>query len=187
MVEIQIHPVQWEQMKLSLAHIKNGVPKVLVPSINRALASGRTVVKREIRETYTIKAKDIPVAMNKATYANATGNIEVKQGMLGLDKFRVRPSGFSSGRTGKKQRPIFAQVKKGKGGIIKSAFWIPQGGPYSRIGPSRFPIFKIATISAAIMASQPTVGPKVNRKMGEVLDKRLVHEMNRILAGAKKP
>jgi hypothetical protein len=181
MVAMDIGAKDIARLHRVLDHIKNGVPKVLAPAINRALAKGRTTVKREIRKDYTIKAKDIPIAVRRASYGSLNGEIKIQQGMLGLDKFNVRPRGVQHG---KKRRPIFAQVKKGGGGIIQSAFYIPQGGPYSRIGPSRFPILKLATIGAAIMASQPNVGPQVNKDMGDTLAKRIDHEMKRVLAGA---
>jgi hypothetical protein len=181
MVAIEIHSGQMAKLREKLAHIEKGVPRVLVPAVNRALASGKTVISREIRAHYVIKAKDIPMTITRATYGTIGGSIRISQGMLPLDKFNVRPRGV---QRRKKKRPIFAQVKKGGGGIIKSAFYIPSGGPYSRIGPSRFPIFKLATISAAIMATQPSVGPAANKKMGETLDKRIDHELKRVLAGA---
>jgi hypothetical protein len=181
MVAIEIHSGAMGQLAAKLAHIEKGVPKVLVPAINRALASGKTVVKREIREDYTIKAKDIPATVQRATYGNLNGSIKISQGMMPLDHFNVRPRGV---QRRKKKRPIWAQVKKGGGGFIGSAFYIPSGGPYSRIGRERFPIYKLATISAAIMATQPAVGPEVNKKMGDTLDKRIDHELKRVLAGA---
>lgn len=181
MVAIEIHTGQMARLEGKLTRIKNGVPKVLVPAINRALASGKTVVKREIREDYTIKAKDIPATVQRASYGNLTGSITISQGMLPLEKFNVRPRGVQRRKV---KRPIFAQVKKGGGGFIPHAFFIPSGGPYSRIGPERFPIYKLSTISAAIMATQPAVGPAVNKKMGDTLDKRIDHELKRVLAGA---
>jgi hypothetical protein len=181
MVAIQIHSGEMAKLTAKLTRIKNGVPRVVVPAVNRALASGKTVISREIRAHYTIKQKDIPMTVSRASYGSLGGSIRISQGMLPLDKFNVRPRGV---QRRKNKRPIFAQVKKGGGGIIKSAFYIPSGGPYSRIGPSRFPIFKLATISAAIMATQPSVGPAANKKMGDTLDKRLDHELRRVLNGA---
>jgi hypothetical protein len=178
MLSISIDTSQLRKVERTVANIKNGVPKVLAPAINRALASGRTVVRREIREDYVIKQKDIPVAVHRATYGKLSGKLQISQGMLPLDKFQVRPRGV---QRRKKKRLIFARVKKGRGGYLKHAFYIPSGGPYQRIGPERHPIFKLATISAAIMATQPQVGPEVNKKMGDTLAKRIDHELVRVL------
>jgi hypothetical protein len=185
MVALNIDTRQLDKLQRKLQSIEKGVPKALVPAINRALARGKTVVKRQIRKEYLIKAKDIPVAVNKATRATLAGAVTVQQGMLGLDKFRVRPRGYSTHK-GHRRRELYAQVKRGGGGVIPSAFYIPSGGPYRRISPSRHPIFKLKTIGAAIMASQPAVGPEVQKEMGDTLAKRIDHEMERVLARSYK-
>jgi hypothetical protein len=180
-VAIQIDAKQMAKLQRVVGDIKLGVPKVLAPAINRALASGKTVVSREIRKEYLIKAKDIPAVVTRASYGRLSGQIRIDQGMLHLDRFKVHPRGISR----KNKRGVHAQVKRsGGGGWIQHAFNIPSGGPYARIGPSRHPIFKLATISAAIMATQPTVGPEVNKKMGDTLAKRIDHEIERVLARA---
>lgn len=181
MVALKIDTRQLAKLQRTVGHIKDGVPKALVPAINRALDKGKTTVKREIRKEYTIKSKDIPVAVHRANRGTLSGAVKIQQGMLPLDKFNVRPRGVQRRKV---KRPIFAQVKKGGGGIIQGAFYIPQGGPYSRIGPDRFPIYKLATIGAAIMASQPAVGPEVNKQMGDTLAKRIDHEIKRVMASA---
>lgn len=180
MIGITITP-HLEKAQRALAHIKNGVPRALAPAINRALASGKTAVKREIRKQYLIKAKDIPMTVQRANYGNLGGSIVIKDGMLPLEKFNVRPRGVQKR---KNRSLVFAQVKKGGGGTLKSGFMIPRGGPYSRIGPERHPIFLMKTIGAAIMASQPAVGPVANQRMGDQLAKRVDHEIQRVLAGA---
>jgi hypothetical protein len=176
-VEIQVGPGDMAELVRRVADIKNGVPKVLVPAINRALAAGRTTIRREIRKEYTIKQKDIPVRLKKASYANVGGSIIIESGMLPLDHFKVTPRGYR-----KRKRPLYAQVKKTGGGFLPGSFYIPRGGPYRRIGPSRHPIFLLRTIGAAIMASQPTVGPEANKAMGDTLAKRVDHELERVLA-----
>jgi hypothetical protein len=180
-VALTIHSGQLQKLQRVLGHIKNGVPRAVVPAINRSLSSGRTVVKREIRKEYLIKAKDIPTTIRRATYGSLSGQIRIEQGMLPLSNFKVVPRGI---QRRKNKRPLFAQVKKGGGGVIKSAFFIPGGGPYSRIGPSRHPIYLLKTISAAIMATQPSVGPAANKAMGDTFAKRIDHEMKRVLASA---
>jgi hypothetical protein len=176
-----------QQLVRTVEHIKNGVPRVLVPAINRALAKGRTEVKKEIRKLYMIKASNIPVAVERASYFSGTGGVSgavtVHQGMLDLNKFRFNP-------TTPAKRPLYAQVKRGGGGIIASGFTAAMDsgyvGPFVRKGASRLPVKKLLTISAAIMASQPTVGLAVNKAMGDTLDKRMDHELKRVLAKGGK-
>jgi hypothetical protein len=178
MVSIQIDSRQLAKLERAVKHIRNGVPRALVPAVNRALAKGRTEVRREIRKVYVIKQKDIPITIRRATYNSIEGEVRLEQSMLTLDKFRHR------GGTGRKQ--LWAQVKKGGGGFIPRGF-IPfrfSGVPFRRTGDSRLPIKRILAIGAPIMASQPTVGPVVNKAMGDTLAVRIDHEMNRVMASA---
>jgi hypothetical protein len=183
MVAIQIDASQLKRLTRAVKNIATDVPKVLAPAINRALDKGRTTVKREIRKRYLIKAKDIPIAVRGASTGNLNGAIVIRQGMLELNKFKVSPRGIT---TRKRVGGIFAQVKVGGGGKMPDAF-IPAGvgyvGPFIRAaGAGRLPMHKLLTIGAPIMATQPGVGPEVNKQMGDTLAKRIDHELQRVLA-----
>ena len=183
MVIVEIDTRQIGKATRALGHIKNGVPRALVPAINRSLSSGRTTLKREIRKNYLIKAKDIPITMRGANYGHLGGDLRIKQGMLELGKFKVKPRGM---QRRKAKKPITVQVKVSGGGkLLRHAFMtdaLNYAGPYQRKGKSRLPIKALLTIGAPIMASQPTVGPAVNKSMGDTLDKRIDHEIKRVLA-----
>lgn len=182
MIALQVDTRQLAKLQKALANIKNGVPRALAPAINRALDKGRTTVKREIRKEYLIKAGDIPIAVQGASQGNLNGQIVVASGMLPLDRFQVRPRGVA-------RRPVgglYAQVKKGSGGNISDAFNIPGKVAFRRRGSSRLPIKRLYTIGAAIMASQPNVGPEVNKQMALTLARRIDHELKRVLASAGK-
>lgn len=211
MVAINIDGRQMAKLQRTLRNIEKGVPKAMVPAINRALAKGKTTVKREIRKEYLIKAKDIPVAVKRATRGNLNGSVSVQQGMLPLSKFKFRPKqpfnlrGWYAKQTGvsitphpdterkvvrRRNVPVFAQVKRSGGGVIPGAF-VPAGikpiGPFVRVaGAKRLPIKRLMTIGAAIMASQPSVGPEVQKQMTDTLAKRLDHEMKRVLDRSHK-
>jgi|SRR5262252_5048651 len=173
---------QMKQLTKALADIKDGVPKVIVPAINRALASGQTTVRREIRKIYLIKQKDIPTKLHRARYASPTGHVRIDQGMLTADKFVYRPKVRTARR-----RDLFVQIKKTGGGVVKRGFVTNRmgEGPFQRRSAApRLPIRKVVAIGAAIMASQPTVGPAANEVMGDTLAKRIDHELKRVLASA---
>jgi len=168
-----------------LLDIKNGVPRVLAPAINRSLSAGKTSVKREIRKTYAIKAKDIPATVHNATRASLEGKLVIQQGMIDLNKFPFRPRQPNTGRM------LNVEVKRGKRRDIPHGFVqrMPNSGylgPFIRKGKARLPIRKLTTISAAIMAAQPSVVPVVEMVMTDTLDKRLDHELERVLASAGK-
>jgi hypothetical protein len=180
-VEIKIDSSQIMKMLQTLSHIKNGVPRALVPAINRALSSGQTTIKREIRKEYLIKAKDIPTKLHRASYAAIGGEIRIDQGMLDATKFFYRPKV----RT-RRQKPLFLQIKKAGGGAIIQRGFITSGGALfqRRSTAPRLPIRKLITIGASIMASQPKVGPAANKAIGDTFAKRIDHEIKRVLASA---
>jgi hypothetical protein len=189
MVEIDIDATQLKQLQKTLLGIKDGVPRVVVPAINRSLYSGQTTIKREIRKVYTIKYSDIPTKVQPAKRSPATGeaggSVTVQQGMLELNKFAFTP------RNPGTRRVMYVTVKKGRRRPIPHAFTqrMPGSGylgPFLRKGPARLPIKKLMTIGAPIMATQPTVGPAVAKEMGDTLDRRLDHELQRVLNSAGK-
>jgi hypothetical protein len=173
---IIIDASQLKKLQRALGHIKNGVPRAIVPAVNRALASGKTAVTREIRKEYLIKQKDIPIKIDRANYGTLGGSIIVHSGMLPLGKFKI--TGGFGGR-----KLLHAQVKKGGGGDIRRGFML-SGSPFVRRGTSRLPIKKLMTIGAPIMASQPNVGPAANKAIGDAFAKRIDHEMIRVLNSA---
>jgi hypothetical protein len=185
MVQIVVNAGQLRRLEGALRGIKDGVPRALAPAINRALDRGRTVIKREIRKEYVIKAGDIPIRVKGANRSTLSGQIIIKQGMLDLNKFIYSPR-FPV--FGKRRRPVFIQVRVGGGGTRSDAFvaTMPSGytGPFARKGPSRLPVKKLLSIGAPIMAGQPSVGPAANEAMGDALAKRIDHEMKRVLASA---
>jgi len=178
---IEIDTKQLEHLRSAVKHIKDGVPRVVTPAVNRALSSGQTAVRREIRKVYVIKQKDIPTKVHRATRATMKGEIRIEQGMLGAEKFIYRPM-FRT----KRRRPLYVQIKKAGGGYVKRGFVADAlKGPYQRTTTERLPIRKIITIGAPIMASQPNVGPAASKAMGDTLAKRLDHELQRVLNTAQ--
>jgi hypothetical protein len=180
---------QMAKLQQAVGHIKDGVPRVLAASVNRALSTGKSVVKKEIRKMYLIKAKDIPIAVERATFARPKGAIIIRQGMLPLAKFPFTPHTVSR-RT--RRRPLFAKVRKGGGGIIRTGFVAAMTtghvAPFKRVGQSRLPIKAILTVGAPIMATQPQVGPAASKAMGDTMAKRIDHEIIRVMnrEGGKK-
>jgi hypothetical protein len=183
MVALQIDARQMRKLERSLSNIKDGVPRALAPAINRALDKGRTEVRRGIRAEYLIKQKDIPIKVHGANQSRLSGQIVITDKMMALGKFKVTPKGV-----GGRRRVLHAQVKKkGGGGYLPHAFNVNTGGyigPFERKGAARLPIRRLLSISAPIMASQPAVGPVVNKAMGDTLAKRIDHEINRVMASA---
>jgi hypothetical protein len=182
MVAIQIDARELQKLQKQIAHIKGAVPRATSIAVNRALNKGRTEVKREIRKIYEIKAKDIPVQVVGASVVRPYGYVTLKQGMLDLNKFKVQPKGVQHKTP---RRPIKATVRRGRGGMIAHGFVaaMPSGytGPFVRVGKSRHPIRKLLAISSAIMASQPSVAPAVEKAMTDTMALSMNQQIKRIL------
>jgi len=188
MVEIELDASAMLKLSKALDGIKNGVPRVLAPSINRSLNHGRTVIKREIRKDYTIKARDIPTVMHYATRERLGGAITIRSGMLDLMKFKVRPDmpPRQSGVAVANRRMVHAEVRVGRGGNLPHAFVarMPNAvvGVFSRVGKARLPIKRRLAIGAPIMASQPHVQDAAGKAMQETLIKRINSQVERLLS-----
>jgi len=187
MVSINIDAKQMEQMAKQVAHIKDGVPRVMAAAINRALSKGKTVVKKEIRKVYMIKARDIPIAVVRATFTRMNGHVLIQSGMLPLSDFPHTPRVRTARTSGK---PIKVTVKKGQGGKLRTGFLttFKSGhiGIYKRIGKEPLPIQELRSIGAPIMAAQPQVGPAASKAISETFAQRLDHEIKRVLAREAK-
>jgi hypothetical protein len=184
MVEIELDPSAVRKLINTVGFIKDGVPKVLLPAMNRTLNHGRTVLSRAIREDYTIKAKDIPVRVKYPNLSRLAGSVYIQQGMLGLEKFKHTPKDPP-----KHPRMVHAEVRIGRGGNIPHAFVakMPNGfvGIFTRVGKARLPIKRRLAIGASIMASQPHVRTKTGLAMRDMLIKRVNHEVDRVLQRAQ--
>jgi hypothetical protein len=183
---LTIDTKQLQMVERATRSIRNGTQKVLAPAINRALSSGQTAVRREIRKVYVIKQKDIPTKLHRANYSSLQGTIAITSGMLGVDKFYYSPLFPPAAGSGKRKKQLFVRIKKGGGGFVKRGFSTNvKGGPYQRRSEApRLPIRKLLAIGAPIMASQPAVSSAALTTMGDTLAKRIDHELQRVLASA---
>ena len=189
MVALTISGEQMDRLTKSLGKIRDGVPKALAAAINRTLNKGRTEIKRAIRKDYVIKAKDIPAKIKGASRYNPNGQLFIRDSMIDLNKFIVRPRGV---QRRKNKKMLFVQVKTKGGKLMPHAFVaaMPSGyvGPFERRGKESLPIDKLFAIASAIMASQPHVIKAARDAMNETLDKSIGQQIDRVMAqaGGKK-
>jgi hypothetical protein len=185
MVEIELDASAVAKLIGVIGQIKNGISRVMVPAINTSVTHGRTVLKREIRKEYTIKARDIPTDVHYATPEHLGGSVTVRSGMLGLEKFKYTPK-----NPPKHPRMVRAEVRIGKGGNLPHAFVarMPNAlvGIFTRVGKTRLPIRRRLAIGASIMASQPRVQDIVGKEMASTLVKRINSQVERLLGSVKK-
>ena len=155
-------------------------------AINRAAYAARTQAGRSVRETYTVKHKDVISTIRlhkKATPADLNAEIRSRGSTLKLMKFKVTPSSPQP----KRKRPIKVSVKKGSNKTIKNGFVARMSNGhmnvFTRTTKKRFPIRGHYGPSVPQMLGNESVTRFVERKANEVLDNRLEHEINRLLRG----
>ena len=184
---INIRAEHIERADALLRHIPGAAPKAMARAINRAAESARTEAARKAREEYYIKHKDIidTIKLRRATPGDLSAEVVSTGSVIPLTKFRVTPKSPQP----KRKAPLIARVKRGAGGPITGAFVarLSSGhvGVFNRVSKARLPIVQRYGPSVPQMLGSPTVTGWVEQKAAETLEKRLDHEINRVLEGGK--
>ncbi|MDP5277146.1 phage tail protein [Chengkuizengella axinellae] len=174
-------PNELKDVKKHFNKVQKGVPKAVSNALNRAASSAKTAAVREVRDTYTIKAKDInkTLRLGRAKGNNLNVRLTSRGGNTPLINFKTRPS-----KPPKRQPKVLrASVKKGRFKPITGAFVTRAGqhiGVFARLGKKRLPIQEKYGPAAPVMLSQEGVNARFEGKAQEEFKKRLDHEMNRL-------
>ena len=161
--KIDIHELK--NFEKILVKLHGGVAKAPEKAIGPTLDVAKVAVTNHIQKTYMIASNDIPDKIERWPFGDA---VVIEPGMLGLEK-------FTGGTT--------AIVKKGGGGVIPGAF-VRGGVIYHRTTRKRYPIRRLMTIGAPIMATQPGVGDAANKEIGTELDARMNRELSAAMEAA---
>lgn len=182
---IEVSAAQIDRAENMLKHIPKSAPKALARAINRAANSARTEAGRKARETYHINHKDVisTIRIDRATSMSLAAKVTSRGNTVSLAKFRVTPKQPAP----KRKIPISVRVKRGEGGPVKRAFVarVQNGhlGVFERAGKRRLPFQELYGPPVPVMLGSPTVRAWVEEKAAETLDRRLEHEIGRILEG----
>lgn len=171
-------------MKL-LAGIPGGAYKAVGSALKRAASTGKTVAKRSVTGEYFItQSQFLSCTRNINHFERETsGELSVAFGFAGyvipLLKFNTRVE---------KNGLITTQVKRSSSPeSLRNAFTATMGGHfgvYERIGKERFPIKQLFGPSTPqMMYSNEKVLDEMDKKMSETVEKRIEHEITRILNG----
>jgi len=186
---IQIDPKQIERAEILLKDIPNGASKAIVNALNRSVEGARTDAVKKVRERYIIKAKDVrdTIQIKKATYDDLTAIVKASGSPVALSKFKITPSSPPKTR---RKKPIIARVTRGGGGPIPGAFVAKMEsghvGVFERVGKARLPIKQLYGPSVPQMLGHESVTEYVEEQAREKVEKRLEHEINRLLKGVGK-
>lgn len=119
-MRVKIDQTAVERVKKDLRHIANGMPTVLVRSINRALTGVRTDFVTGVRREYNVKAKAARdnIAIRKANSRNMTGEVESRGKPIKLVNFSPRPTTPQPRR----KAPITVEVIRGERKPVQHGF-----------------------------------------------------------------
>ena len=168
-----------------LAGISGGVYKAVGSALTRAAAAGRTAAKQPVTREYSISQSEfLSQTRNINHFVRDTGGgLSVVFGFRGnvipLIKFNTRVN--NSGQ-------VVTQVKRsGAAATMDRAFTAQMGGHrgvYERLGVKRFPVEELyGPATPQMMYSNEDVMDEIEDKMAETYEKRIDHEILRVLNG----
>ena len=172
-----------------------GSPKkvnlVLSRAVNRTVTNVKSNISKQVRAEYVIKkASDVKNSLHitKATTSKPYAIVRSAGGKIDLTKFRISPD-----EPRPKNPPKHGyKVKIKKSESLKT---VPRGflayakgsiGFFQRIGSSREPIKRLMGPSIPEMINRPEIINYIEEQAGTMLEKRLGHEMERVLGARAK-
>lgn len=164
-----------------LGKFEKRAPNAIVNALNRGMSNINTNVKKEVRKEYHIKAGDINATLSKkrASRGSLSAEVSSKGNLIPLDKFKITPKTINP----KRKSLISIAVKKGGGKKVKGAFMADVNGPkaFMRVKKSRLPIRRLFGPSVPQMLGREEIVNVIEREGKQTFDRRLDHEINRIL------
>jgi hypothetical protein len=168
-----------------LAGISGGVYKAVGSALTRAAAAGKTAAKQPVTREYSISQSEfLSQTRNINHFVRDTGGgLSVVFGFRGnvipLMKFNTRVN--NSGQ-------VVTQVKRsGAAATLDRTFTAQMGGHrgvYERVGVKRFPVEELyGPATPQMMYSNEEVMDEIEDKMAETYEKRIDHEILRVLNG----
>ncbi len=181
---IEITSEQVDRIHLLLGGIKNAPQKAIYNVLNRAASTVKTTSSKEVRKTYKIKHGDLAnnqnVKTTKAGPSRLEASIEFGGNLIPLMKFNVTPKypqpkivSASVMNSGSKKQLIHAYVANLKYGV----------GVFQRETSERESSKQFYGPSAAQMIENGNVLDNVQAAAMDTIDKRIEHEISRILNG----
>ncbi|MEF3312617.1 phage tail protein [Paenibacillus sp. GYB004] len=185
-----------KEIEQRLGEIRKQAPVVLSRALNRAAANAKTNASKKVRETYTLRAKDVneTFSVRKASRGNLSAAVTSRSGSIGLDKFKVRPL---EPRHSKPPKSLKVQVRK-EGGAKKlvgafvasvsgnKVFQREKGSQHKKGRSGRWtelPIKRLFGPPVPEMLDRRSIREFVEQEAAQTFDKNLEHEIKRALEG----
>jgi len=188
-----------EMMKVQIrlgAYAKQA-PVIVSRALNRAATTTRSAAVKEARSNYYVKASAVreTFAVNKASKGRLTASVYSQAGSLPLDKFKFSPKQprpknpqilkVAAKKTGMKElrHAFVANVSGTKIFERTGEFDEAKKGRYK--GKRREKIKRLMGPPIPIMVGNAKTREAVERKSAETYEKRLDHEIKRVLEAGK--
>jgi len=180
----EVGHIDLKRINKILAGVPDGVFKASHAALKRAGERAKTEAGRFIAAEYVISKGDF--MKNVTTTTDVRGgyssgltslNLIFRGTPIPLMEFRVK---YSRGGT------LTAQVKRGGGGTIQSAFVARVFGPmrvFERVGKARLPVEQKYGPSTAQMMANEEIVDAMSEVIQETFDERIEHEVWRLLSG----
>lgn len=179
-VRVQEVGISLQRVTALLSSIPGAIPKASHAALKRAGESARTQAGRLAAAEYHISQGGFTANSKQKVQTSETGmTIRYAGRVLPLLTFNTR---YTRGGGS-----MFAQVRRDSGGgALRHVFTANIGGrlgAFERKGPGRFPVEGKYGPSTAHMMQNEKVTEEMVKTMEETYDKRIEHEITRILSG----
>lgn len=182
-----------------LSEITEKSKLVMMRSMNRVASTVSTSVKKEVSARYFISQKKVAETLHieKSTTSNLVASVVSKGSKLGLEKFKVSPlRPVKLSKNGKRTPRVYKAAIKKSGGLKpltgknivgrnnKPFVAIMQNGHtgvFFRETWEAYPIKSIMGPAVPQLAGKKEIMEVVNKKANETLQKRIEHELSRVM------
>ncbi|MBE6901403.1 MAG: hypothetical protein E7478_02920 [Ruminococcaceae bacterium] len=186
---INVSAEQMERVSTLLRDLPGNKTKAaLANAANRAMTTARSEIWKAVHEQYTVKRtafyRDTKIKVHRANASALGAALEFRGNVIPLIDFNV--SGYRSHER-RSVRLVKAAVYQGASETLKHAYIANLGtygeAVFERLSPKRNSSSQLYGPSAAHMAANADVTDKVSKAVQETFDKRLEHEIDRIIRG----
>lgn len=173
MIEIQLDPKAFSNLLTQITAFKHDkIRMAIMRATQRAATHTRKEAASTIRRVYAMKAGDIKKrAEIKPNKTALTTVIKVRGPMESVKKYRVRAN----------KRGVFVAIKKGAPSLVSGAFSYGKR-LMARAGKERLPIHDLYGPSVPQLFGNPHVQEVALKSGMETYEKRLRHELERLVS-----
>jgi len=188
-MRLSVDAKQLKRATIGISFVQDNVPKAFAATLNRVGQGLKTEASKIVRKSYDVKHKDVisrgNIRITKADPARLQLILSSRGRNIPLIHFKTRPANPET----RKPKVLKASVKKSGGKPIPGAFVARMGngavGVFRRSGKSRLPIDQLYGPAVPVMLNEPGVADHLQDEARKRMEKRLDHEMNRVLGRLK--